>query len=142
MFWSPSAVSVLYVLRYARRVHAYPTRSLVPGSLEDVSIAAPAASLAPITTRQKVVLWIVGLPFGLVIFSVIPWRDFSFSLEGITLGWYFPELAALFIVGAVIVGLVGRLGEEGTGNGIIGRAGELIGATLVIAVPRGGTRIL
>jgi uncharacterized ion transporter superfamily protein YfcC len=25
-------------------------------------------------------------------------------------GWYFPELAALFLVGAVLVGLVGGLG--------------------------------
>src|SRR5438309_47853 len=128
--------------RYAGRVHAYPTRSLVPGSLEDVSVAAPAASLAPITTRQKVVLWIVGLTFGLMIFSVIPWSDFSSSLERITLGWYFPELAALFIVGAVIVGLVGRLGEEGTVNGIIAGAGDFIGAALIIAVARGVTVIM
>src|SRR5256886_10975499 len=114
MFWSPSAVSVLYVLRYARRVHAYPTRSLVPGSLEDVSVAAPAASATPITTRQKVVLWIVGLTFAPMIFSVIPWSDFRSSLAGITLGGYFPQLLALFIRGPVIVRTVGRPGAEGT----------------------------
>src|SRR5262249_61665799 len=56
------------------------------------------------------VLWI----FGLMIFSVIPWGDFSASPESITLGWYVPELAAVFLVGAVLVGLVGGLGEEGT----------------------------
>src|SRR2546430_15213202 len=133
----PTAVSVIYVLRYARKVHAYPTKSLVPGSLGDGSGAAPAAGAAPLTARQRVVLWIVGLTFGLMIFSVIPWSDFSSSLEGITLGWYFPELAALFIVGAVIVGLGGRLGEEGTGNGIIAGAGDFIGAALIIAVARG-----
>ena len=142
MYLVLTAVSVFYVLRYARRVHAYPTKSLVPGSLEDVSVAAPAASAAPITTRQKVVLWIVGLTFGLMIFSVIPWSDFSSSLEGITLGWYFPELAALFIVASVIVGLVGRLGEEGTVNGIIAGAGDFIGAALIIAVARGVTVIM
>jgi uncharacterized ion transporter superfamily protein YfcC len=143
MYLVLTAVSVLYVLRYARRVHAYPARSLVPGSLEVVSVAAPAASAAaPITTRQKVVLWIVGLTFGLMIFSVIPWSDFSSSLDGITLGWYFPELAALFIVGAVIVGLIGRLGEEGTVNGIVAGAGDFIGAALIIAVARGVTVIM
>ena len=142
MYLVLTAVSVFYVLRYARRVHAYPTKSLVPSSLEDVSVAAPSASAAPMTGRQKVVLWIVGLTFGLMIFSVIPWSDFSSSLEGITLGWYFPELAALFIVGAVIVGLVGRLGEEGTVNGIIAGAGDFIGAALIIAVARGVTVIM
>jgi len=142
MYLVLTAVSVVYVLRYARRVHAYPTKSLVPGSLEDVSVAAPAASAAPITTRQKVVLWIVGLTFGLMIFSVIPWSDFSSSLAGITLGWYFPELAALFIVASVIVGVVGRLGEEGTVTGIIAGAGDFIGAALIIAVARGVTVIM
>ena len=142
MYLVLTAVSVIYVLRYARKVHAYPTKSLVPGSLEDVSVAAPAASAAPMTARQRVVLWIVGLTFGLMIFSVIPWSDFSSSLEGITLGWYFPELAALFIVAAVIVGLVGRLGEEGTVSGIIAGAGDFIGAALIIAVARGVTVIM
>ena len=142
MYLVLTAVSVIYVLRYARKVHAYPTKSLVPGSLEDVSVAAPAASAAPLTARQRVVLWIVGLTFGLMIFSVIPWSDFSSSLEGITLGWYFPELAALFIVAAVIVGLVGRLGEEGTVSGIIAGAGDFIGAALIIAVARGVTVIM
>jgi len=142
MYLVLTAVSLVYVLRYARRVHAYPTRSLVPASLEDVSVTAPAASAAPMTTRQQVVLWIVGLTFGLMIFSVIPWSDFSSSLEGITLGWYFPELAALFIVGAVIVGFVGRLGEEGTVSGIIAGAGDFIGAALIIAVARGVTVIM
>ena len=142
MYLVLTAVSVFYVLRYARKVHAYPTKSLVPASLEDVSVAAPAASAAPMTARQRVVLWIVGLTFGLMIFSVIPWSDFSSSLEGITLGWYFPELAALFIVAAVIVGLVGRLGEEGTVSGIIAGAGDFIGAALIIAVARGVTVIM
>ena len=94
------------------------------------------------TGRQKTVLWIFGLTFGLMIFSVIPWGDFSSSLEGITLGWYFPELAALFMVGAVLVGLVGGLGEEGTVTGIISGAGDFIGAALIIAVARGVTVIM
>ena len=94
------------------------------------------------TGRQKTVLWIFGLTFGLMIFSVIPWGDFSSSLEAITLGWYFPELAALFLVGAVLVGLVGGLGEEGTVTGIISGAGDFIGAALIIAVARGVTVIM
>jgi uncharacterized ion transporter superfamily protein YfcC len=96
----------------------------------------------PMTGRQKTVLWIFGLTFGLMIFSVIPWGDFSSSLERITLGWYFPELAALFLVGAVLVGLVGGLGEEGTVTGIISGAGDFIGAALIIAVARGVTVIM
>jgi uncharacterized ion transporter superfamily protein YfcC len=77
-----------------------------------------------------------------MIFSVIPWADFSPALEPITLWWYFPELAALFIVMAVVVGFVGGLGEEGTVSGIIAGAGDFIGAALIIAVAKGVTVIM
>ena len=138
-----TALAVLYVLRYARRVKDDPARSLLPAVAGDEAPASePTGPPEPMTGRQKTVLWIFGLTFGLMIFSVIPWGDFSSSLESITLGWYFPELAALFIVGAVLVGLVGGLGEEGTVTGIISGAGDFIGAALIIAVARGVTTIM
>jgi len=138
-----TALTVLYVLRYARRVKNDPARSMLPAVEGDQAPASgPAGPPGPMTGRQKTVLWIFGLTFGLMIFSVIPWGDFSSSLESITLGWYFPELAALFIVGAVLVGLVGGLGEEGTVTGIIAGAGDFIGAALIIAVARGVTTIM
>jgi len=142
MYVAFAALAVLYVLWYARRVQADPARSMLPAEGDQVPAAAPAGPPAPMTGRQKTVLWIFGLTFGLMIFSVIPWGDFSASLESITLGWYFPELAALFLVGAVLVGLVGGLGEEGTVGGIIAGAGDFIGAALIIAVARGVTTIM
>ncbi len=138
-----TVITVVYVLWYARRVKADPANSLLPAAEGN---QAPATGTAgppqPMTGRQKTVLWIFGLTFLLMIFSVIPWGDFSASLESITLGWYFPELAALFLVGAVLVGLVGGLGEEGTVTGIISGAGDFIGAALIIAVARGVTVIM
>jgi len=140
-------LAVLYVLWYARRVKADPSRSMLPAAEPDEALStsgatAPAGPPQAMTGRQKTVLWIFGLTFALMIFSVIPWGDFSSSLESITLGWYFPELAALFLVGAVLVGLVGGLGEEGTVTGIISGAGDFIGAALIIAVARGVTTIM
>ncbi len=136
-------ITVLYVLRYAGRVRGDQAKSLVPALEGDDALASgPAGPSQPMTGKQKTVLWIFGLTFGLMIFSVIPWGDFSSSLQRITLGWYFPELAALFIVGAVLVGLVGGLGEEGTVTGIISGAGDFIGAALIIAVARGVTVIM
>jgi uncharacterized ion transporter superfamily protein YfcC len=138
-----AALAVTYVLWYARRVKGDPARSLVPAAGGDEAPAdAAAGPPQAMTGRQKTVLWIFGLTFLLMIFSVIPWGDFSSSLEGITLGWYFPELAALFLVGAVLIGLVGGLGEEGTVTGIVSGAGDFIGAALIIAVARGVTVIM
>jgi uncharacterized ion transporter superfamily protein YfcC len=140
-----TALAVAYVLRYAVRVKADPARSLVAVAAgETIMPGADAAGPAPaaLTGRQKAVLWVFGLTFGLMVFSVIPWSDFSSSLESITLGWYFPELAALFLVASVVVGLMGGLGEEGTVNGIIAGAGDFMGAALIIAVARGVTVIM
>ena len=147
-----TALAVAYVLRYAARVKADPARSLVGVAAGDTALAVGDAALpvsdtaepapAALTGRQKAVLWVFGLTFALMVFSVVPWGDFSSSLESITLGWYFPELAALFLVAAVIVGLIGGLGEEGTVNGIIAGAGDFMGAALIIAVARGVTVIM
>jgi uncharacterized ion transporter superfamily protein YfcC len=143
MYVAMVIIALLYVLWYARRVRADPAKSMVPATEGDEALAAePAGPPVPMTGRQKTVLWIFGLTFLLMIFSVIPWGDFSSSLEGITLGWYFPELGALFLVGAVLIGLVGGLGEEGTVTGIIAGAGDFIGAALIIAVARGVTTIM
>jgi uncharacterized ion transporter superfamily protein YfcC len=136
-------IALFYVLWYARRVKADPAKSMAPAIEGDEAMAGEAAGPPePMTGRQKTVLWIFGFTFVLMIFSVIPWGDFSSSLESITLGWYFPELAALFLVGAVLVGLVGGLGEEGTVTGIVSGAGDFIGAALIIAVARGVTTIM
>jgi uncharacterized ion transporter superfamily protein YfcC len=138
-----TAVSLLYVLRYARRVKSDPNTSLVPSASGDASRSTtPSGPVASMSGRQRAVLVIFGLTFLLMIFSIIPWSDFSASLEGITLGWYFPELAALFLIGAVVVGLVGGLKEEGTVGAIVAGAGDFIGAALIIAVARGVTVIM
>lgn len=139
-----TAASLLYVLRYAGRVRRDPSRSLVPVAdrAPVAAAAAPGPAPAAMTGRQKAVLWVFGLTFLLMVFSVIPWGDFSPALQPVTLGWYFPELAALFLIGAVVVGLVGGLGEEGTVTGIVAGAGDFIGAALIIAVARGVTVIM
>jgi uncharacterized ion transporter superfamily protein YfcC len=143
MYIVMTVVALLYVLRYARRVKNDPAKSMVPADEGDEALtSSPGGPPEPMTGRQKTVLWIFGLTFGLMIFSVIPWGDFSTSLAPITLGWYFPELAALFLVGAVLIGPVGGLGEEGTVTGIISGAGDFIGAALIIAVARGVTTIM
>ena len=49
--------------------------------------------------------------------------------------FYFAEASVVFLVAAVIIGLIGKLGEEGTVNAIIAGAGEFLGAALVIKSP-------
>ncbi|MFG3497270.1 YfcC family protein [Streptomyces sp. NPDC047928] len=136
-----TAVAAVYLVRYANRVRSEPGRSLVPAIAEDDELRAEGSVSEPLTSRQKVVLWLFGATFLFMIFAVIPWSDLGVTFLP-TLGWYFPELAALFIVAAVVVGLVAGLGEKGTAEGIVAGAGDFIGAAMIIMLARGVTVIM
>jgi uncharacterized ion transporter superfamily protein YfcC len=152
-----TAITIAYVVRYAQRVKAQPERSLVgflPEDKAEIAREQSAAGLA-LTGRQKLVLGITAFTFALLVFSVIPW-DSIIGLEEAdpvahetvdndfwwNLGWWFPELTALFLVAAVAVGLVAGFSEkEITGN--IGRGlGDFIGAAVAVVLARGVTVIL
>lgn len=138
-----TTASILFVLRYASKIKKDPSKMLVPHNEEDAALSAESEGEPPeMSGNQKLVIWIFMLTFVLMIFSVIPWADFNESWESFTLGWFFPELAALFLVGAVIIGLVGGLGEEGMVNSIIGGMGDFIGAAFIIAFARGVTVVM
>jgi len=142
-----TAVAILYVLRYARKVKADPAKSFSRAQPGDDELGLEAGSEPPeMTGRQKTVMWVFALTFVLMIFSVIPWGDFadgeSDLLNTITWYWYFPELAALFLVASIVVGIIGGLGEEGMVGGIIGGMGDFMGAAFIIALARGVTVVM
>ena len=135
-------VTIWFVIRYANKVKKDPSKSKMEPLPDDEGMAVGDEEPPEMTGQQKAVLWIFILTFALMIFSVIPWGDFSDSLESITLDWYFPELAALFLLMSVVVGLVGRLGEQGMVDSIIAGMGDFIGAAFIIAFAKGVTVIM
>lgn len=140
-------VAVWWVLRYARRVKADPSRSMAPDAPEDAELRQQGLGEAPaLTGRQRTVLAVVGLTFVFMIFAIVPWAQVingpnadSYPWQ---LDWYFPELAALFLVGSVVVGLIGGLGEKGMTDTISRGAGDFIGVGLIIVLARGVTVIM
>lgn len=143
-----TAVTVAYVVHYGKRVQKDPERSIVgflPGDREQ---GAERDKEPPELTRlHKAVLIAVGLVFAFMIFSVVPW---SSALTGKAdakpyaweLDWSFAELAALFLVAAVLIGLVGRMGEQKLSSTIIQGAADFISPALVIVLARGVTVIM
>ena len=143
-----TATSIFFVLRYARKIKGHPEKMLVPLTEEDASLEMESEGEPPeMSGSQKAVMWIFALSFVLMIFSVVPWADLPGLgdiswMERITLYWYFPELAAMFLVAAVIIGLVGKLGEEGMVGAIISGMGDFIGPAFIIAFARGVTVVM
>ncbi|NEE46465.1 YfcC family protein, partial [Streptomyces sp. SID8455] len=96
---------------------------------------------------HQVVLVLVALVFAFMIFSVVPWAgaltgDAEATPYGFELGWSFPQLAALFLVAAVLVGVVARFGEQKLSSTIIQGAADFISPALVIVLARGVTVIM
>ena len=71
-----------------------------------------------------------------MIYSVIPWSDLGITALP-TLGWWFPQLTALFLLFAIIIGFAGRMGEQELTGGFVDGARDLLGVALVVGLARG-----
>jgi uncharacterized ion transporter superfamily protein YfcC len=148
-----------YTLRYAKRVQADPSSSMIGFTADDEAVVAEAktAEIEPLTGRQKIILVLFVGTFLLLTFSIIPWTDIlggntviadyathetetvPYSWE---LGWWLPELSALFVVMAIVIGLIGGLGESGIAGNFIKGVVDFTGPAFLVAVARGVSVIL
>lgn len=140
-------VGVWFVLRYARRVKADPaTSKTVPAHGDDEIARAGIGDVGPLEGTHKTVLGVVALTFVFMIFSLVPWAQIIEGTDAESypwqLDWYFPELAALFLMMSLVVGLIGRLGEKQIADTLVRGAGEFIGVGLIIVLARGVTVIM
>jgi len=160
-----TAMAVAWVLRYAAKVRTDPSASLVGWDDPDDGAASATDPMAEdlraepadvshrLTATQKWVLVITAFAFGLMIFSVIPWSSIFDGSTGpadylyehhtavapyrFELGWWFPQLAMLFIFASVLVGVVARMGEKETVRLIAAGASDMMGPALVILLAGG-----
>ena len=144
-----TTVTIAFVLRYALRVRADPARSVVGFLPGDREVAQEAADHEPdpLTSTQKAALAMTGLTFALMIFSVIPWASIISGKSdaapyGWQLDWSFPQLAALFLLASVVVGLAARMSEAKLSSTIIAGCADFISPALVVALARGITVIM
>ncbi|HXQ87867.1 MAG: hypothetical protein WCE47_01755 [Gaiella sp.] len=153
-----TAITIAYVVRYAERAKANPNRSLVGFLPDDAELVKKeeSASHLTLTGRQKIILGITTFTFVLLVFSVIPWDSIfhlSVEVDPVThvplphdpwwnLGWWFPELIALFLVASVVVGLVAGFSEKQITGNIARGFGDFIGAGVAVVLARGVTVIL
>ncbi|UJD91637.1 YfcC family protein [Rahnella aquatilis] len=147
MFIVLTAIAILYVVRYARRVQRNAAHSVVGFSAEDRELAQARLQLPPpMNRRQKGVMLTFAVTFIFMIFAIIPWAQViagpnatSWSWQ---LDWYFPELTALFFVMSIVTGLLGGLRGNGLYNAMLAGISDFMGAALVIVLARGITVIM
>ena len=109
---------VIFVYRYAKKIKANPELKFIGNVKKDTQMNLDAT--VKLTTRHKWILLIFLLNFIVLIFGVIKF------------GWYITEIASLFLLFGIIMGVVGKLSPNQMADSFIDGAKDLIGGALII----------
>jgi uncharacterized ion transporter superfamily protein YfcC len=120
---------VAYVMRYAARVKRDPAASLVV-DLRESNVAHFLGQEQPreaqqFSGRQKVVLLAFAATFAVMIWGV--------SLQG----WWMGEMSGLFLGAALVIGIIGWIGEKSFTDAFVNGARDLLGVAIIIGIARG-----
>lgn len=123
-------ICAAYVMRYARRVQADPSRSVVARQREahkKLFLQGHEDDFkdARLSRTQMLVLVIFALTFGVMIWGVS------------SQGWWMASMGALFLGSAILIGMVARLGEKRLTGSFVDGARDLLGVALVVGLARG-----
>ncbi|RZJ00626.1 MAG: putative basic amino acid antiporter YfcC [Rubrivivax sp.] len=123
-----TTVTIAFLMWWAARIKRDPTLS--PTYAMDLERRktldlASFESFAGMSGRHRAVLWLFAATLLVMIGGVVRY------------GWYIEEIAALFLVMAVAVGMVARLSADDFMAAFLHGARDLVGTALVIALAKG-----
>ncbi|HWS59647.1 MAG TPA: hypothetical protein VN182_01825 [Flavobacterium sp.] len=128
MFCICTTVSILYILRYAKRVKNDATKSIIFDQKQEMEklFGVTKESIAiKLTHRLRIIIFIFSACFILMVIGVS------------MLDWWYPEMAAIFFIGSIIIGIVAKINESDFVNAFSKGAGELLGVAFIIGIARG-----
>jgi uncharacterized ion transporter superfamily protein YfcC len=120
------AVASVYMIRYALKIQADPTKSLVYGddfskfAMDEASIAKHAFGI-----RQTLSLVVFFITLVVFIIGVKVW------------GWYFGEIATVFLLMSVVIGIIMGWGANEFATKIADGMGDITVACLMVGIARG-----
>lgn len=116
------AVTITYVMIYARKIKKNPLLSSVHEEDLEFNQHINTAEVPALTTRHKLVLLVFLGTIIALVFGVIKY------------GFYIDELAALFLICAVLSGVVGGLKPGEIADSFVKGCGDLLYACLMIGL--------
>jgi len=132
------SAAIWFVMAYAAKVKKNPARSVV--GVGAGKLQANMEEPVEFTPRRKIIMAIFTLTFLVMVYGVIPFDEMGLPLPA--LGWWFPELSALFLVGGVVIGLIDRMGEDEIAETYVAGCADLLGVALIIGISRGITVLM
>lgn len=127
-----TACTIAFLMWYAGRIKKNPLLSptyAIDQARRQEQTGDHLSEFVGMTKTHKLVLWMFVATLGVMVFGVVKYERFI------------NEIAALFLVMAIAVGVVGRLSTDEFVDAFIQGAKDLITTALVIALAR-GTMIL
>lgn len=130
-FWfAYVTVSILFVMRYAAKVKKNPELSVTFEEDKKRNVDKAAALDMKLSRRQGVTLLILLATFIALAYGVIKY------------GWYIQEISALFVIMAIAIGIVNRMGINGTTMAFVRGCEELLVGALVVGFAYGAVTLL
>ncbi|NQY65127.1 MAG: YfcC family protein [Alteromonadaceae bacterium] len=128
-----SVIVLFYILRYAKRIKADPTQSLVYFAKQDhlTHFLKPSDSLVEkLDRKSSIILTLFVGTFSAMVYGVI------------NLNWWFVEMTTIFFSGALFIAIVAGMPERKIVNSFISGAQDLLSVAIIIAMARGITVLM
>lgn len=125
-------ICILYILRYAKRVKADPSKSIIFDQKEEIEqmFGSSTESSSTLTGRLRLILFIFTACFIVMIYGVS------------MLEWWFLEMTTVFLVGAILIGIIAKIKEHTFVDTFVKGASDLLGVALIIGIARGVSVIM
>ena len=126
-------ITILYILRYARRVKNDPSRSIIHDQKDalDKLFRIPANNTTTnFTNRLRLIVVVFSLCFIVMIAGV------SFF------DWWFIEMTSTFLVGSILIAIIGRIKERVFVEAFAKGAADLLSVAFIVGIARGVTILM
>ncbi|MBU2904216.1 YfcC family protein [Arenibacter algicola] len=128
-----TTITIVYILRYAKRVKADPSKSIIydqKEAIEQLFGLNTVDATIKFTNRLRLITLVFSLCFIVMIIGV------SF------LDWWFVEMTATFLVGAIIIGFIAGIKESDFVDAFAKGAADLLSVAFIVGIARGVTILM
>ena len=126
-------ITIIYILRYAKRVKDDPSKSLIYDQKEALE------KLFGINTKNKTTKFTNRLRLIIAVFSFC----FIVMIVGVSfLDWWFVEMTSTFLVGAILIGIIGKVKEGVFVEAFAKGAADLLSVAFIVGIARGVTILM
>ena len=118
-------ISIIYILRYAKKVKKDTSKSIVYKQKEAIEkLFKSNTNDSTLTARLRTILTVFGLCFIVMIIGVSK------------LDWWFEEMTVTFLIGAILIGFLANIKEDTFISIFVKGASDLLSVAFIIGIAR------